>query len=346
MKRTVRIGAMSIGGDGAIVMQSMTNTKTSDIDATVAQIARLHAAGCEIVRCSVPDEKSARAMREIVAQSPIPIVADIHFRCDLAIRSADAGVAKIRINPGNIGAHDKVRYLADYLRERSIPIRIGVNGGSLDPKHAHLPAAQALAASAMEHVRLLESCGFYDIVLSAKSSDVATTVQTYRLLDKQCDYPLHVGVTEAGTYTKGLVKSAVGIGALLLDGIGDTIRVSLTDDPVKEIHAAEEILKACGRYPHPYAEIVSCPTCARTCIAVKELADQVEQMCAGVHKKIKVAVMGCVVNGIGESHDADVGVAGGQDRSVLFVRGNKVAVVDNAEILPRLRALIEQIDPR
>ena len=209
MKRTVRIGAMSIGGDGAIVMQSMTNTKTSDIDATVAQIARLHAAGCEIVRCSVPDEKSARAMREIVAQSPIPIVADIHFRSDLAIRSADAGVAKIRINPGNIGAHDKVCYLADYLRERSIPIRIGVNGGSLDPKHAHLPAAQALAASAMEHVRLLESCGFYDIVLSAKSSDVATTVQTYRLLDKQCDYPLHVGVTEAGTYTKGLDRKSV-----------------------------------------------------------------------------------------------------------------------------------------
>lgn len=342
MKREVKVGNLTIGGGHPIVIQSMTNTKTTDIDGTIAQILALHRAGCQLVRCSVPDEASACALKEIVAQSPIPVVADIHFRSKLACMSADAGAAKIRINPGNIGSHDKVRYLADYLKERSIPIRIGVNGGSLDPKYADMPLDRALAESTMEHVRLLEDCGFYDIILSAKASDVPTMVRAYRMLDKMCDYPLHLGVTEAGTYTKGLVKSAVGIGALIVDGIGDTIRVSLTDDPVKEIYAAAEILKACGKYPHPYAEIVSCPTCARTCIPVQELADRVDAMCADLQVPIKVAVMGCVVNGIGESKGADVGIAGGPEKSVLFAHGKQIALIPNEEILPRLRAYIDQ----
>ena len=341
MTRKVKIGKITIGGGEKIAVQSMTNTKTSDIDATVAQLAALEKAGCDIARCSVPDNASAEALREIVASTSMPIVADIHFDYRLAVKAADAGAAKIRINPGNIGDESKVEYLAKYLKEREIPVRIGVNGGSLDKKYKNIPLAEAMCESALEHVSLLEKHGFYDIVISVKSSDVVNTVKAYRLLTSKCDYPLHVGVTEAGIYEKGLIKSAIGIGSLLCDGIGDTVRVSLTDDPVKEVFAAKEILKAVNRYDGAYAEVVSCPTCARTCIDVQGIATQVEEYARKLDKSVKIAVMGCVVNGIGESEGCDVGVAGGKDKSVIFREGKIIATVPNSEIL---NALIKEID--
>lgn len=338
-KRIVEVGGVSIG-NGKITVQSMTNTKTSDIDATIEQILKLEKAGCELVRSSVPDEESAIALKEIIKNIHIPMIADIHFSHKLALMSADAGVHKIRINPGNIGGVDKAKYLADYLKERKIALRIGVNGGSLDAKYKGMRLAQAMCNSALEYVSVLEKCNFYDIVISAKSSDVKTMVDAYRLIDKACDYPLHLGVTEAGIYHTGLVKSAVGIGTLLLDGIGDTVRVSLSDDPVKEVEAAKDILKACGKYDKPYCEIISCPTCARTNISVKELAEQVEKLCEGIEKPLKVAVMGCVVNGIGESQGANLGVAGGKDKSAIFVDGEYVCNVSNEDILPTLKKYI------
>lgn len=341
MTRKVKIGKITIGGGEKIAVQSMTNTKTSDIDATVAQLAALEKAGCDIARCSVPDNASAEALREIAASTSMPIVADIHFDYRLAVKAADAGAAKIRINPGNIGDESKVEYLAKYLKEREIPVRIGVNGGSLDKKYKNIPLAEAMCESALEHVSLLEKHGFYDIVISVKSSDVVNTVKAYRLLTSKCDYPLHVGVTEAGIYEKGLIKSAIGIGSLLCDGIGDTVRVSLTDDPVKEVFAAKEILKAVNRYDGAYAEVVSCPTCARTCIDVQGIATQVEEYARKLDKSVKIAVMGCVVNGIGESEGCDVGVAGGKDKSVIFREGKIIATVPNSEIL---NALIKEID--
>ena len=341
MTRKVKIGKITIGGGEKIAVQSMTNTKTSDIGATVAQLAALEKAGCDIARCSVPDNASAEALREIVASTSMPIVADIHFDYRLAVKAADAGAAKIRINPGNIGDESKVEYLAKYLKEREIPVRIGVNGGSLDKKYKNIPLAEAMCESALEHVSLLEKHGFYDIVISVKSSDVVNTVKAYRLLASKCDYPLHVGVTEAGIYEKGLIKSAIGIGSLLCDGIGDTVRVSLTDDPVKEVYAAKEILKAVNRYDGAYAEVVSCPTCARTCIDVQGIATQIEEYARKLDKSVKIAVMGCVVNGIGESEGCDVGVAGGKDKSVIFREGKIIATVPNSEIL---NALIKEID--
>lgn len=338
-KRIVKVGNVEIG-NGKVSIQSMTNTKTTDIDATINQILQLEKAGCELVRSSVPDEESAIALKEIIKNIHIPMIADIHFSHKLALMSADAGVNKIRINPGNIGGVEKAKYLADYLKERNIALRIGVNGGSLDSKYKSMPLAKAMCESALEYVSVLEKCNFYDIVISAKSSNVKTMIETYRLLDKACDYPLHLGVTEAGIYHTGLVKSAVGIGSLLCDGIGDTIRVSLSDDPVKEVEAAKDILKACDKYDKPYCEIISCPTCARTNIKVKELAEQVEEMCKDIPKAIKVAVMGCVVNGIGESQGANLGVAGGKNKSAIFVDGEYVCNVNNEEILPVLKKYI------
>ena len=336
MKRVVKVGNISIG-DGSVSIQSMTNTKTCDIDSTIAQIKALENAGCQLVRCSVPDEESAKALKEIIKAVNVPIIADIHFSHKLALMSADAGVSKIRINPGNIGGVDKAKYLADYLKERSIALRIGVNGGSLDGAHKSKPLAVAMRDSALEYVSVLEQCNFYDIVISAKSSNVKVMLDTYRLLDKACDYPLHLGVTEAGLYHTGVVKSAIGIGALLCEGIGDTIRVSLSDDPIKEVETAKDILKACDKYPYPYCEIISCPTCARTNIAVKSLAEQVEDMCKDIKRNLKIAVMGCVVNGIGESQGANLGVAGGKDKSAIFVDGEYVESVSNEDILPVLK---------
>lgn len=343
MTKIVNVGGVEIGG-GQISVQSMTNTKTKDIDATVAQITKLQDAGCEIVRVSVPDKDSALACRQIVEQTAIPIVADIHFDYRLAVAAADSGVSKIRINPGNIGDMSKVKYLAQYLKERNIPIRIGVNGGSLDEKYKSLPLAEAMCESALEHVRILEECNFDDIVISAKSSNVTAMIHAYRLIRSRCDYPLHIGVTEAGTYTKGLIKSAIGIGSLLCDGIGDTIRVSLTDDPVKEVEAGIEILKACDKYSKPYAEVIACPTCARTNINVQEIASKVEQLCKNVRKNVKIAVMGCVVNGIGESKGCDFGVAGGVGKSALFAKGELIETIDNDQILPRLAKMIEEFE--
>ncbi|MDE6210418.1 MAG: flavodoxin-dependent (E)-4-hydroxy-3-methylbut-2-enyl-diphosphate synthase [Clostridia bacterium] len=339
MKRQVKVGNTVIG-DGNVTIQSMTNTKTSDIDSTVAQIKALEDAGCQLVRCSVPDEESATALKEIIKNVNVPIIADIHFSHKLALMSADAGVSKIRINPGNIGGVDKAKYLADYLKERNVALRIGVNGGSLDSAHKSKPLAVAMRDSALEYVSVLEKCNFYDIVISAKSSNVKVMLDTYRLLDKACDYPLHLGVTEAGLYHTGLVKSAIGIGALLCEDIGDTIRVSLSDDPVKEVEAAKDILKACDKYPYPYCEIISCPTCARTNIAVKALAEQVEEMCKDIKRNLKIAVMGCVVNGIGESQGANLGVAGGKDKSAIFVNGEYVESVANEDILLILKKYI------
>lgn len=343
MKRKVRVGDIVIG-DGSVTIQSMTNTRTSDVEATVAQIIELQKAGCQLVRCSVPDEESAIALKEIIKNVSLPIIADIHFSHKLAMMSADAGVAKIRINPGNIGGVDKAKYLADYLKERNVALRIGVNGGSLDAAHKSKPLAEAMRDSALEYVSVLEKCNFYNTVISAKSSNVKVMIDAYRLLDEACDYPLHLGVTEAGIYHTGLVKSAVGIGSLLCDGIGDTIRVSLSDDPVKEVEAAKDILKACDKYEYPYCEIISCPTCARTNISVKRLAEQVEEMCKDIKKPLKIAVMGCVVNGIGESQGANLGVAGGKDKSAIFVDGQYVLTVPNDEILPTLKEYILTYD--
>ena len=343
MTKIVKVGGVEIGG-GQISVQSMTNTKTKDIDATVAQITKLQDAGCEIVRVSVPDKDSALACRQIVEQTAIPIVADIHFDYRLAVAAADSGVSKIRINPGNIGDMSKVKYLAQYLKERNIPIRIGVNGGSLDEKYKHLPLAEAMCESALEHVRILEECNFDDIVISAKSSNVTAMIQAYRLIRSRCDYPLHIGVTEAGTYTKGLIKSAIGIGSLLCDGIADTIRDSLTDDPINEVEAGIEILKACDKYSKPYAEVIACPTCARTNINVQEIASKVEELCKNVRKNVKIAVMGCVVNGIGESKGCDFGVAGGVGKSALFAKGELIETIDNDQIMPRLAKMIEEFE--
>lgn len=342
MKKTVYVGNIAVGG-GNISVQTMTNTKTSDIEGTVRQIAECAKLGADIVRCSVPDKASALAFKQIVAQSPIPVVADIHFDYHLAVLAAENGAAKIRINPGNIGDIKNVQYLASVLKERRIPVRIGVNGGSLDKNYEQLPLARAMAESAMQHVRLLEECNFDDIIISVKSSNVKTMIEAYQILDKLCNYPLHIGVTEAGTYQRGLVKSAVGIGSLLLQGIGDTIRVSLTDEPAKEVEAAIEILKAVELYSKPFAEVISCPTCARTEIDVKSIAMQVEEMCKSVKKNIKVAVMGCIVNGIGESKGCDCGVAGGKDKSAIFAAGKLIETVDNKLIVPKLKQLIEKL---
>lgn len=338
-KKIVKVGNLEIG-NGNIVIQSMTNTKTTDVEGTIKQILELEKAGCEIIRCSVPTKESAYALKDIVKNVHIPVVADIHFSSELAILAAENGAAKIRINPGNIGSLEKVKYLASFLKERNIPIRIGVNGGSLDKKFKHLGVVDGMVESALEHVHLLEDCNFDDIIISCKSSNVFNMINAYRKLSQKVDYPMHIGVTEAGTYKQGLIKNAIGIGGLLVDGIGDTIRVSLTDEPVKEVYAAQDILKACNMYNHPYCEIISCPTCARTEISVQKYAEEIENYCKDINKNIKIAVMGCIVNGIGESEGADFGVAGGKDHSMIFKDGKEIAIVKNEEILDRIKELI------
>ena len=337
MTREVRIGNLKLGGGAPVLIQSMTNTDTRDTEATLAQIRALAAAGCDIVRVSVYDEACAEAVRTLVDGSPVPLVADIHFDYRLAIRAAENGIAKLRINPGNIGGEDRVRMLADCAKAHHIPIRIGVNSGSAEKELLARyggPTAECLVESALSHARLLEKAGFEDIVLSMKSSDVALTVRAYRLAHEKCDYPLHVGVTEAGLPGQGTVKSAIGIGALLVDGIGDTIRVSLSGDPVPEVAAAWDILRALDLRRRG-VQLVACPTCGRTVIPVAEIARRVEAELSDVTVPIKVAVMGCVVNGIGEGREADVGIAGGKNGGALFVRGQEPVRVegDLAEIL-------------
>ena len=339
MSRTVQVGRLALGGENPVWVQSMTNTDTRDAESTLGQIRALAAAGCDIVRVSVYDEACAAAVRQLVDGSPVPLVADIHFDYRLAIRAAENGIAKLRINPGNIGGEARVRELADCARAHHIPIRIGVNSGSVEKELLARyggPTAECLVESALGHARMLEKVGFEDIVLSMKSSDVRLTVDAYRLARRRCDYPLHVGVTEAGLPGQGTVKSAIGIGALLLDGIGETIRVSLSGDPLPEAQAAWDILRALDLRIRG-VQLIACPTCGRTCVPVAEIARRVEEELKDVTVPLRVAVMGCVVNGPGEAREADVGIAGGKNGGALFVKGEEPRRVegDLAAILIR-----------
>lgn len=339
----VKVGGLTLDGK-KIYIQSMLNVPSTDIEGSVRQAMALEAAGCEIVRAAIPDMDAVRLIPAIKEKVNIPLVADIHFDYRLAVAAAQAGVDKIRINPGNIGSREKVQAVVDECKARHIPIRIGVNGGSLEKdilaKYGH-PCAQALVESALGHVKILEECDFEDIVISLKSSNVPVMIEAYRLLAKKCSYPLHLGVTEAGTERMGVIKSAVGIGSLLCDGIGETIRVSLTDDPVKEVYAAKDILMAIGRGEG--VRIVACPTCGRTRIDLVGLAHKVEELTKDIHKNITVAVMGCVVNGIGEAGEADIGIAGGDGCAVLFAKGRKLRKVSEDEALAALMAEIEKL---
>ena len=343
MTRQIRVGDVLIGGGAPVVIQSMLNTKTTDVEASLDQIKALKTAGCQIARLAVPNMEAARGFAQIVKESPLPLVADIHFDYKLAIAAAEGGASKIRINPGNIGGEDRVKAVVDVCKDKKIPIRIGVNGGSLDKKllekYGH-PTAEALVESAFEHLELLEKYGFYDTCLSMTSSTVPTMVAAARLFRSKCDYPLHIGVTETGPVKMGLMKSAMGIGALLLDGIGDTIRVSLTDDPVEEVYAAKDILKAAGLRKEG-VNIISCPTCGRTRIDLIGLVNQVDAALKDCEKPITVAVMGCVVNGPGEAREADIGIAGGDGWGMIFEKGQQVDKLPYEELLP---ALLKRID--
>lgn len=343
MKKKIYVGSVPVGGDAPVSIQSMCNTNTSDVEGSLTQIRKLADAGCEIIRLAVPDEAAAAGFAEICAASPIPVVADIHFDYRLALKAVEGGASKIRINPGNIGDKARVQTVVDACRDHGIPIRIGVNGGSLDKtlleKYGH-PTAEALVESAFSHIRILEDMNFSDICVSMKSSNVPLMMKAYRLMDQACDYPLHVGVTETGTEYMGTIKSAVGIGGLLCDGIGNTIRVSLTADPVREIYAAKAILKSIGLRKQG-VNIISCPTCGRTKIDLIGLAERVEKALSNVEKPITVAVMGCIVNGPGEAREADIGIAGGEDCGVLFVKGKLVEKLPYEELLPALLHHIE-----
>ena len=345
MTRQIRVGNVLIGGGAPVVIQSMLNTKTTDVEGSLLQIHHLKAAGCQIARLAVPNMEAARGFAEICRESPLPLVADIHFDYKLAIAAAESGASKIRINPGNIGGEDRVKAVVDVCKEKHIPIRVGVNGGSLDKrlleKYGH-PTAEALVESAFEHLELLEKYGFYDACLSMKSSNVPTMVQACRLFRSKCDYPLHIGVTETGPVKQGLIKSAMGIGALLLDGIGDTIRVSLTDDPVEEVYAAKDILKAAG-LRREGVNIISCPTCGRTRIDLIGLVNQVDEALKNCEKAITVAVMGCVVNGPGEAREADIGIAGGDGWGMIFEKGEQIEKLPYDELLPALLQRIEKL---
>ena len=345
MSRQMNIGGVTIGGGAAIAIQSMCSTRTEDVAATVAQILRLEQAGCEIVRVAVPTTEAARAIGQIKKVIHIPLVADIHFDYRLALQCAAEGVDKIRINPGNIGSQERVRAVAEACRRHHIPIRIGVNGGSLEKPLLEQyggVTAQALVDSAMGHVRLLNDCGFDDICLSVKCSHVPTNMQAYTLLSRQTDYPLHLGVTEAGTPEMGVLKSAIGIGGLLCQGIGDTIRVSLTADPVEEVVAAKRILQAIDmRRSGP--NLISCPTCGRTKYDMIPIAREVERRLRDCTKPITVAVMGCAVNGPGEARNADVGIAGGDGEGLLFRKGEILYKVPQEHLVDALMAEIEKL---
>ena len=339
--RTIRVRGIPIGGGNPIPVQSMTNTHTEDVDATLAQIRRLEEAGCEIVRLAVPHQLAARALKDIRKGTDMPLVADIHFDYKLALAAVEAGFDKIRINPGNIGSPDRVRAVADACRERGIPIRIGVNGGSLEKEilEKYGWSAEGMCQSALRHVRMLEDCDFHDIAISLKASDPALTVEANRRMSELCDYPLHVGVTEAGTTELGVLRSAAGIGSLLLDGIGDTIRVSLTDDPVEEVKAGIKLLKALEL--RGGVRFVSCPSCGRTEYDLFGTAKKVEERLKDKDWNITVAVMGCVVNGPGEASHADYGIAGGKREGVIFKRGESIGRCPVNELADRLIALIE-----
>ena len=341
--KKINVGGVMLGGEAGVTVQSMCNTKTHDVEATVHQIRQLQAAGCDIVRLAIPDMAAAEAVPAIKEQTDIPIVADIHFDHRLALAVAERGVDKIRINPGNIGSEENVRKVAEACKKRNIPIRIGVNAGSLEKrlieKYGH-PTPEAMVESAKTHIELLNRFDFDDICLSMKASSVPLTVAAYRLASEEFPYPLHLGVTETGTAWNGTIQSAVGIGTLLCEGIGNTIRVSLTADPVREVEAAKAILKAAG-LRREGVNIIACPTCGRTRIDLIGLANRVEQALAACDKPITVAVMGCVVNGPGEAREADVGIAGGEDCGILFVKGEMVKKLPYEELLD---ALVQYVD--
>jgi len=347
MTRTVHVGNVAIGGEAPVAVQSMNTTDTRDVEATVAQIMRLADAGCEITRVAVPDREAALALGEITRRSPIPVVADIHFDYRLALLSIENGAAKIRINPGNLGDESRIFQVADAARARQVPIRVGVNSGSIS--HAILTQyggvnRDSMTYSALQAIESLEKAHFYDMVVSIKSSDPLLTIESYRLLSDKTPYPLHVGVTEAGTIKEGIIRSAVGIGALLSEGIGDTIRVSLTSDPVDEVRAAFSILKALSLRRHG-VQLISCPTCGRTQVPLIELAEQIEKEVADMPYDLRVAVMGCVVNGPGEAQESDIGIAGGVNEFLLFKKGKAVRKIpaDHVvqELISEIRAMGE-----
>lgn len=343
MRKQINVGGVLVGAGAPVSIQSMCNTRTEDVAATVAQIRRLEDAGCEIVRVTVPTTEAAEAVRAIKEQISIPLVADIHFDYRLAVAAAEHGADKIRINPGNIGGELNVKAVVDACKAHHVPIRIGVNGGSLEKellrKYGHV-TAEALVESALGHIRLLEKYDFTDICVSVKSSDVPMNMAAYRLLRERVDYPLHLGVTEAGTPSMGILKSAIGIGGLLCEGIGDTMRVSLTADPVEEVYAAKRILQACG-IRKSGVNLVSCPTCGRTSYDMIPLAEEVEKRLADCKKNITVAVMGCVVNGPGEASSADVGIAGGKGEGLLFRKGEIIKRLPENELIDALMKEIE-----
>ena len=345
MTKQIVVGGVAIGGGAPVSIQSMTNTRTSDVEGTLAQIRALASAGCEIVRVAVPDMEAARAVAKIKEHSPLPVVVDIHFDYKLALEAIAAGADKVRINPGNIGGEERVKAVADACRQRNIPIRIGVNGGSLEKEllaKSGRVCPEAMVESAFGHIKLLNKFDFDDICVSLKSSSVPFTMKAYQIMSQESNYPLHIGVTEAGTVKMGTLKSAVGIGGLLALGIGDTMRVSLSADPVEEIYAARDILKAAG-IRKDGAELVSCPTCGRTRIDLISMAGEVEERLKNVNKDITVAVMGCIVNGPGEASAADCGIAGGIGEGVLFKKGQIIKKVPQEQLVDELFALIDTL---
>lgn len=343
--RQIHIGKVAIGGGAPISVQSMTNTKTTDTEATVAQIRALQAAGCDIVRLAVPDMEAAKNLGNILRQVTVPLVADIHFDYKLALEAIHQGIHALRLNPGNIGGEEKVKAVVEAAKEAGIPIRIGVNAGSLDKKILKKYGGvtpEALVESAMEHVRILEALDFHDMKISLKAHDVPLTIAAYRLMSQTVDYPLHLGITEAGTVNTGIIKSAVGIGALLAEGIGDTFRISLTGNPVVEVRVANEILKSLGLKEYG-PTLVACPTCGRTSIDLPAIAAQVEEKLRDIEEPIEVAVMGCVVNGPGEARGADVGIAGGNGEGLIFRKGEIVRKMPEADLVNELFQEIDQI---
>lgn len=343
--KKVQVGNIYIGGGEPVTVQSMTNTDTRDVSKTVNQIKELEKNGCEIIRCAVPDMEAADALYEIKKQIDIPLVADIHFDFRLALKSIDNGIDALRINPGNIGTEDRIKKVVEKAKDKGIPIRIGVNSGSLEAdilkKHGS-PTAEALVESALRHAEILEKYNFHNIVISVKSSNVIENIKGYRILSNMTDYPLHLGVTEAGTIHMGTLKSAVGIGSLLCDGIGDTIRVSLTDNPLEEVKAAFDILKVC-RIRNSGVEIISCPTCGRTQIDLISIAKKAECALSSINKPIKVAIMGCIVNGPGEAREADIGIAGGRGEGIIFKKGEIIKKVKEEDLLCELLNEIKKL---
>ncbi|GAA0734975.1 flavodoxin-dependent (E)-4-hydroxy-3-methylbut-2-enyl-diphosphate synthase [Clostridium oceanicum] len=343
--RKVKVGNVYVGGNSKVSVQSMTNTDTRDVEKTLSQIKDLEKAGCDIVRCAVPDMKAAEAIKEITEKSNIPVVADIHFDYRLALECIKNGISALRINPGNIGDLERVKILAKAAKEKNIPIRVGVNSGSLKKeileKYGKV-CPEALVESALEHVNLLEENDFKDIVISIKSSNVVDMIESYKLISQKVSYPLHLGVTEAGTLFSGTIKSSIGIGSLLQQGIGDTIRVSITGDPVEEVRIGRQILKSLGLL-NEGVEIISCPTCGRTQIDLISIAKEVEKRLEGLRKNIKVAIMGCVVNGPGEAREADIGIAGGKGEGIIFKKGEIIRKVKEEDIIDELIKEIENM---